>query len=381
MKILILTSEFPPGPGGIGTHAHQLALNLHRRGHDPHVLTVQSYVAADEAGKFNEASPFKVEAFSEVPFAPAKAMHRYFRTRARIVGTRPDLVVATGKRAVWIAAAAVRGFGIPWVAIGHGTEFGVRGWERPIVRRTFGSASALVCVSAFTAKQMRECGVVPKRLEIIPNGADHRAFHPLAAAEMAEYRQALGFGSGPLLLTVGNVTERKGQAVVIGAMPRILERCPDTHYLMAGLPTEQASLLKLARNLGVEGRVHFLGRQPFADIVRLMNCVDLFLMTSVTTSTGDCEGFGIAAVEAALCGRAAVVSADSGLSEAVVHNRTGLCVPPGDSEAVAAGVVSLLLDRPRREAMETAARERALREQTWDNRIVQYEDLFASVTA
>lgn len=381
MRILMISSEFPPGPGGIGTHAFQLAQQLHRRGHELTVLTAQHYATAAELAEFNRRQPFAIAPFRDLPSPPLKAWGRYGSMRRQLRRLKPDIVVATGKRAVWIAAAAMRDQTAPWIAVGHGTEFGVRSvWERKLVVASFGRATAVICVSQFTAAQMRACGVRPRAIQVIPNGADSGMFRVLPSAEVEQYRRSLGFGRDRLLLTVGHVSERKGQEVVIRAMPRILQRYPDTRYLMAGLPTERPRLEQIATSLGVQDRVHFLGRVSSGDLVRLMNCCDLFLMTSRTTESGDCEGFGIAAVEAALCGKASVVSRTSGLAEAVRHNQTGLCVPEGDPGAVADAVVALFGDEAWLRSLATAARQRALAEQTWDHRIEEYETLLCQLT-
>ena len=126
---------------------------------------------------------------------------------------------------------------------------------------------------------------------------------------------------------MGHVSERKGQEIVIRALPHVLAKLPDAHYAMIGLPTLRPKLTQLAKTLGVENRIHFLGKLGGDDLVRWLNCCDIFTMTSRMTQDGDCEGFGIAVVEAALCGRPAVVSAQSGLIEAIKDGVTGFAVP------------------------------------------------------
>jgi phosphatidylinositol alpha-1,6-mannosyltransferase len=88
-------------------------------------------------------------------------------------------------------------------------------------------------------------------------------------------------------------------------------------------------------------------------------------MTSVNTPGGDVEGYGIAVVEAALCGKPAVVSEGSGLTEAVQDKVTGLVVPQNDPRAAAEALITLLKDKSIRQRMGAAARRRALAEQTW----------------
>jgi glycosyltransferase involved in cell wall biosynthesis len=84
-------------------------------------------------------------------------------------------------------------------------------------------------------------------------------------------------------------------------------------------------------------------------------------------------------VEAALCGRAAIVSRGSGLEEAIADGETGLAVPAEDPHATAAAAVALLADPARLRRMGEKARERALAEQTWNRRVDEYATVLESI--
>ena len=183
---------------------------------------------------------------------------------------------------------------------------------------------------------------------MIPNAADGAHFKVLPLPDREAFRRKALLNGGGLLLTVGHVSERKGQEVVIRALPHIVRKAPNVHYLMVGLPSLQQPLSRLAEELGVGDRVHFLGRVEPDELVCWLNCCDVFLMTSRMTDGGDCEGFGIAVVEAALCGKPAVVSSESGLVETIQNGITGIAVPEGEERATAEAVISLLLDPARR---------------------------------
>src|SRR5262249_34211461 len=179
---------------------------------------------------------------------------------------------------------------------------------------------------------------------VIHNGADPSQFTLLPEEEVQRFRKKLGLPDARILLTVGNVTDRKGQEVVIRALPSILRTEPKTQYLMAGLPTEKEPLDALARRLGVADHVGFLGLVRRDELVLLLNSCDLFVMTSRRTADGDFEGYGIAVVEAALCGKPAVVSSGSGLAEAIEERRTGIAVPENAEAETASAIISLLGD-------------------------------------
>jgi phosphatidylinositol alpha-1,6-mannosyltransferase len=226
---------------------------------------------------------------------------------------------------------------------------------------------------------MQGAGVAAARTLVIPNGADHTRFVLLPAEDARAVRRELGLQGARLLITVGNVTERKGQDTVVRALPAILREAPSTHYLVVGLPTRGEELQNLARELGLADRVHLLGRTEAGLLVRLLNAADVLVMTSRRTSSGEVEGYGIAAVEAALCGLPSVVAGGSGLAEAVQDRVTGLVVPPDDEGATAAAVLLLLGDEAARKEMGERARRRAETEQTWHRSVQRYAEVVRSL--
>ena len=381
MRLLIVSSEFPPGPGGIGSHAFGLASNLIRLNWKVSVATSQDYANEDEIRSFNESQPFPIVRFKALPFAPFEALYRW-RVLARWTRVwKPDVLMATGDRAVLLTSAFARSRKIPCVAVGHGTEFSLpTGWELALVRRAFTRAAAVACVSRYTRAQMIHAGVRPKYEVVIPNGADANLFEILPESEVDRVREGLGaVAGGHILLTVGSVTHRKGQDTVIRALPHILKRVNKVHYLIAGMPVRTTEFRQLARDLKVSEHVHFLGHLTSERIVQLLNCCDLFVMTSKHTADGDFEGYGIAVIEAALCGKPAVVSNCSGLAEAISDGLTGLGVPEDDELATADAIVNLLEDRERRLAMGEAARLSAITQSTWERKAQEYDRLLREV--
>jgi phosphatidylinositol alpha-1,6-mannosyltransferase len=105
-----------------------------------------------------------------------------------------------------------------------------------------------------------------------------------------------------------------------------------------------------------------------------MNCADVFAMTSRRTKDY-AEGFGIAVVEAALCGVPAVVAADCGLEEAIENGVTGVAVPQDAPDITAHAVLALLADETLRLRLGLAARDRAVRSQSWRTCAIWYDAL------
>lgn len=368
-RVVIVSTELPPGPGGIGTHAHRLATGLTQRGWQVTVVAAQDYVTEEEAVAFRAAAPYAVVPFAHASSPASRWVDRARRLRRTLRQSRPDVVVATGDRAVWLTAALRRR---RWVAVGHGGEFGAAGVRARLSRWAYGRASAVVCVSEFTAGLMDDFGIRPPTTEVILNGAD---VGDLRSAPRLSPEEAPAWLTrpGPLLVTVGNVTERKGQEVVVRALPEIVAQHPTAHYVAVGLPTDAPQLRALARSLGVEDHLTFAGRADDATLAATYDRADLFLMTSRSSANGDVEGLGIAVLEAALFGCPAIVSRHGGLPEAVEDGVTGLVVPESDPSATAAAACALLGDPERRAEMGVAAAERARRVASWDGVTAAYE--------
>jgi phosphatidylinositol alpha-1,6-mannosyltransferase len=222
-------------------------------------------------------------------------------------------------------------------------------------------------------------GIVAPRDLVIHNGADANIFRPLAQDIVCNWRRQRGLEHKRLLLTVGNVTDRKGQEIVIRALPYLIQAGQDVHYLMIGLPTLQDKLRALSDSLGVTDKVHFLGRVDAQTLLEAYNACDVFVMVSRHCSDGDFEGYGIAAIEAALCGKPAVVTRGSGLEEAVLAEQTGLLVPENDPVATATAILCLLTDEHLKCRLGLEARKRTLAHQTWDHCGAVYDEVLRDI--
>jgi phosphatidylinositol alpha-1,6-mannosyltransferase len=371
---MILGSEFPPGPGGIGTHAYQMALQLSRLGWAVQVLTPQAYVSEEERRAFNDRQPFDVITLPERAGRGGWVRQRLSLTGAAIGEFRPDILLASGRRALWLAALVAGRYGVPWVAVGHGSEFaGQSAPVRLLTAQAIARAAGVVAVSDYTAALVEQV-TAPRRLVVIPNGADGERFHP--APRAADLSRDLHLAGKRVLLTVGHVSERKAQDVVIRALPHIVARHPDVVYVMVGLPTRRPQLEELAGSLGVADSIRFAGSVSDERLVDYYNLADLFVLVSRRAADGDVEGYGIVVKEAALCAKPAVVSQGCGLTEAIEEGVTGVSVPPDDPAATAAAINSLLDDERRRLTMGQRALAQARRD-TWAHRAAAYDALLS----
>jgi glycosyltransferase involved in cell wall biosynthesis len=116
-----------------------------------------------------------------------------------------------------------------------------------------------------------------------------------------------------------------------------LNKCPDTSFIFAGRGQLEAELKEQVCRLGLDKRVHFLGLRQ--DIPRILALLDIFVLPSLS------EGLSMAILEAMIAGKPVVATGVGGNPELVLDGETGFLVPPRDSQALAASVAALLMNR------------------------------------
>lgn len=146
--------------------------------------------------------------------------------------------------------------------------------------------------------------------------------------------------------------EHKGQDVLLRAMKILLGRAPTSLLLMAGEGESRPALEALADELDIADAVAFLGHLPRSRLSELMDQSDLMVLPSRW------EGLPVSIIESMAFGKPVVASDVGGNPELVVHGVTGLIVPSGDVDALAAALLDLVGDPARRGAMGVAARRR-----------------------
>ena len=151
----------------------------------------------------------------------------------------------------------------------------------------------------------------------------------------------------------------------------VLRRRPDTEFVIVGGGAEEAALRQAARDLG--DRIRFLGIR--SDVSDLLSTFDVFVLSS------DFEGAGVGLIEAMLSGLPVVATRVGGVPEIVAEGSTGLLVPPGDVEAMTAGVLRLLKNPDLRQKMGAEAREMALRQFSAGEMVRRLDRLYRELDA
>lgn len=242
------------------------------------------------------------------------------------------------------------------------------------------ASACVIANSRYTAEIVKSIGVRSNRVRIVHPGCDTRHFRVVQVDAERRLNLTRGKPGVRLLLTVGNLVERKGHDIVIQALARLGPELSDTQYLIAGDGPHRATLENLARSLGVAERVNFLGRVDRADLPLLYSAADLFVMVArERRESCDVEGFGIVFIEAAACGTPSIGGKSGGIEDAVVDGETGLLVDPLDVDAVAAGIARLLSDDAMRRRFGDRARDRAVGRFSWTGFAQQVAEILEEV--
>lgn len=234
-------------------------------------------------------------------------------------------------------------------------------------------ADAIVAVSNFTRRALMELTQTPpEKIEVIYNGVDLDRFHvrEVDPKLIEKYR----LNGKRVLLSVGRLVPRKGIDRTLEALPRLLERYPNLHYLVVGEGPYRDELQKIIARLGLAGHVTFTGPVDDGDLGAHYAACDLFVMPNRDMPDGDTEGFGLVFLEANACGKPVVGGRAGGAVEAVQDGVNGLLVDGNSAASIADAIERLLDDRNLYEELRAGGLEIAQRS-SWRVRTQQFQAL------
>lgn len=321
-KILIVTSEFPPQPGGIGNHAYNLAVQLSMHDYSVELIADQRSHDGLEEIKFDKKLPFKTK---RIGLTKPRFLMYFVRLNKIFKAIRgSETVIATGKFSLWTVAVSSLFIKRNYFAVVHGTEVNFKKrWLRNSVNWALSRFYKIIAVSNYTKRLVEHLDL---EVIVIPNGIDFQKWSLNAKLQ----KTLKGY---PKLITVGNVTSRKGQQNVIAHLPFLIEKYPNIHYHCIGLNTETEDFMEKAKLINVVEHISFYGRVSDEELQSMLLDSDIFVMLSTATLSGDVEGFGIAILEANSQGIPAIGSIGCGIEDAIENNMNGLLVDPKDEKA------------------------------------------------
>jgi glycosyltransferase involved in cell wall biosynthesis len=262
---------------------------------------------------------------------PDRLLRATFALARTIRGERPDVLHAHNPIAAVAGAAArrlARRPDLPVVATYHGLVGGETSAAARLLRAT---ADVVVGVGPAATADLVRAGLDEARTETVLNAV---VAEPTRAP--ADVRRELDVTDAELVVTIGRYRPEKDQALLLEAVARLAPSRPRLRALLVGGGPLEADLRARVAELGLDGVAHVVGLR--ADAVDVAAAADVVTLTSIR------EGLGLTLIEAMAVGTPTIGTAVGGILDVIDDGRTGLLVPSGDADALAAAIARLLDD-------------------------------------
>jgi phosphatidylinositol alpha-1,6-mannosyltransferase len=365
-SLLVTRDYFPPQVGGISTMMWELCAHLGPE----RVSCLVGLLPPKLVDSSMPESDITIHR-SHLPFArsPLCKLAALATTWPRVLlPNRPDLLqFATCDDAYW-GIWLRRMLGLPYVVYAHGNDVlsaAASHWTAP--RRALRGAAAVFANSHYTADLLKsQIGTRTERVQVVHPGCDPQEFSPGEPDRTGFAHLPALHDAGPVLLTVGNLVERKGHDLVIQCLPALRQSFPKLRYVIVGAGPHQPALETLATELGVREAVCFAGRVPRSALPDFYRRCDVMVMPSrVRSAHHDVEGFGIVFVEANACGKPVIGGRSGGMTDAIRHGENGFVVEPGDTGHLMQHLRMVLADRELAARLGANGRRRVEAELSW----------------
>lgn len=365
MKILHVYKDYPPVLGGIEGHLRLVAEGQARRGHQVTVLVTARgpRTSVREESGVEVVRAARLATVASTPLSPA--LFRELRRR------RPDVAHLHFPYPPGELAQLLGGRSRATVVTYHSDVVRQRllaRLYRPFMWRLLARADRILPTSPAYAASSPVLARFADKCRIVPLGVDTGRFaHPDPESVDALRRRF----PGPRLLFVGRLRYYKALDVLVAAVERL-----DASLLVVGRGPMEETWRRRARTSPAAARIHFLGDVDDDALPAFYAAADVFVLPSDRRS----EAFGLALAEAMAAGTP-VVSTEIGTGTSFVnrHGETGLVVPPGDVEALAAALERLLDDDDLRREMGQQAQKRALRELDAERMLDRLDDVYGEI--
>ncbi|TSC55641.1 MAG: group 1 glycosyl transferase [Parcubacteria group bacterium Gr01-1014_18] len=240
--------------------------------------------------------------------------------------------------------------------------------KKKLLQMILRSADEVVANSLYTKTELIKLGVSADEIRIIYPGVDPEEFVEPRAEEIAEFCQKYGLEGKRVIAGIGRLVERKGFQFAILALKNVAAKYPNAVLVLGGEGVYGQTLKCCARDQfgdDYSKKIIFCGTLNIRDRACLYSLCEFFVTPSVDLA-GDIEGFGMVYLEAAMYGKPSIGGNSGGVPEAVISGETGYIVEGRDISSLSGAMMRLLGDPEEARRMGERARERVMRDFTWE---------------
>jgi phosphatidylinositol alpha-1,6-mannosyltransferase len=358
MNILILAFEFPPAAGGMGQYAYQIAKNLYSYGHNVTAVVAYENFSQKNYNNFIKSVPFKIERFRNFNGRTINVLLSFGFFRNLVLKNQPDIIIVATPNAAILGYSFKKLYNIPYVIIGHGSEFLPLNFLHDLQIRLFYSFSDLIIPNSnFTKKLIEKTSISNKNITVINPGADDLLY------DYKKYpRNEL---DKKVILSVGALSIRKGHKHVIDAVEVLSNRLEKFEYWIIGKGPEEANIKEYIKNKKLENYVKLIGFVPTKELPIYYSRADIFILNSSDNDPFQVEGFGIVLIEANLMGIPVIGSKNSGMEDAIENGFNGFLIDTKNPQEIAETIKILLSDDKKARKMGLNGYTRAKAKFTW----------------
>ncbi len=211
------------------------------------------------------------------------------------------------------------------------------------------------------------------KLVTIHNGVELEKFN--ISPDKNIIKESLGLNNKmPVVGILAALRPIKGHKYFLEAASLILKELPETYFLIVGWPENEKyynELKEIAKQLKIEKNVLFIGGRT--DTAEILSIIDISVLSSIN------EGFPNAVLESMAAGKPVVATDSGGTREAVIEGKTGLLVPPSDSEALGKAILKLLRNQDLADCMGKEGRNLVKKEFSMEKMLRTLENLYQSL--
>lgn len=359
MKVLIITTNYPPEIGGVQTHVYEISKSLERRDVNVKVLWLTESDLQPLSGA-NEPTVIKGELESKTNRFKPRVLRKYLLIKKAINEFQPDIIHG---HTYWLTFSLFPikwTFDIPIVITYHTSHF----------LNQYYSDSLKLKLKLRLSKGTPDVGIAPSRelaeaasslVDVpvfrIPNGVDAAKFKPMTDISIQDNEILHTLKDQFVVVSTRRFEPKNGLRYLIESIPMTDE---EIAFMLIGDGSERDGLEEWVRDNHLDNRTHFLGNIPNDALPLYYNVANVSILPSLK------EAISISALESMSCGTPVIASNVGGLAELVSHGENGLLVEPRDSEGIASAINRLKVSPGDVADMAINARETILSRYTWD---------------
>ena len=380
MLICILSPIYPTHYNlHLGIFVHEQAKYLAKKGHDVYVITLgnpeDKYQEIKEGVKVYRIKIKNFFFFKNLFFALSMIRNLILLNKKYNFDIIHSHFIGPSTALIGLTSKLIKK---PFIITAHGIGLLSDSRFKKILTKFYLSfPSKIICVSNHVA-EIASKYTNKNKITVINNGVDSEKLK--LTKNNHDFKKKFGLKNEKILLSVGNLVERKGIDIIISSLPAIIKNYSNIKYFIIGDGPERENLHRSVKELGLEKYVVFIDYVSDDDLANFYNICDVFILMSRTIKEKEgVEGFGIVYIEASYFGKPVIGGRSGGTADAIVDGVTGYRIDPTSTKELVNKVVLLLKNERLRKKLGQEGMKRVKTKLLWSHNIEKLIKVYKSI--